>query len=81
MEPDFIIEEVYSSKVTDQTSVDNKNLILKIRWKNSHEIAYVNFDLVKRRYSHILLEYLASKIRLKDSTLMEAIKSYGENSG
>ena len=78
MEPDFQIEEVYNSKAQDQTSVDSRNLILKIRWKNTHEIAYVNFDLVKRRYSHILLDYLASKIRLKYSHEMGTKEEGGE---
>lgn len=72
MDADFVIEEVYNPKAKDADQKAN-NLIFRVKWNKSNEIAFVNFDLIKRRYSHILLDYLTSKIQLKNSAQIEPI--------
>lgn len=63
MDPEFKIVEVLSTKKGE----NEHSLVFKVQWLDSNEIAYMQFDMAKKKYPHIVLDYLTSKIKQKPS--------------
>lgn len=62
MEPEFVILEAFDSD-PKEGSPNNFSLIFKVEWADSKQIAYIHFDMIKRRYPQILLDYLIKRIK------------------
>lgn len=60
MEPEFKILEVYTS---NDPNKQPHPFVFKIKWVQSQEEAYINFDTIKVRYPHILLDFLIARMK------------------
>lgn len=61
MPAEFDIIEVLNTK----SGTDSQALVFKVEWADNHQIAYMHFDMAKKKYPHIVLDYLASRIKQK----------------
>lgn len=46
-------------------SSDQHGLVFKVKWDNSDEFAYIQFDVAKKKYPSIVLDYLIARIKQK----------------
>lgn len=48
--------------------LNEKGLIFKVQWIDSNDIAYMQFDMAKKKYPLTVLEYLVSRIKERPKT-------------
>lgn len=63
MEPEFQIVEVLNTNKSE----GDLGLIFKVVWAKNAEIAYIQFDMARKKYPLVVLDYLISKIRKRPS--------------
>lgn len=51
-------------------------LIFKVVWSKNAEIAYMQFDMARKKYPLVVLDYLISKIRKRPSIESETPPAY-----
>ena len=60
MDPDFVILDVHQYR--NPNGRLKKNLIFRIQWVESGDVAFMHYEIARRKYPHILADYFAARV-------------------